>query len=171
MSSRRPRLTVGLIKDIAQRVQLGAFPHVAAEAAGVPAELFHQWMEWGSGPAARQPYRDLAERVRHAHGFARCNAEIHLCRTDPKAWLLNGPGKDSDSLPGWTTPIKGDAKSNAADVLPESQMQALVASLLEALAPYPEARAALAAALEGGYAASGVKSGSPPAPNPSCPAP
>lgn len=147
MSGRRPRLTVGLIKDIASRVQLGAFPHVAAEAAGVPAELFHQWMEWGSGPGARQPYRDLAERVRHAHGYARCDAEIALRHNDPKAWLLNGPGKDSDSLPGWTTPVKSDAKPDAANALPESQMQALIASLLEVLAPYPEARAALAAAL------------------------
>jgi len=145
----RFQVTEALIRDIALRVQGGAFPHVAAEAAGVPTEVFHDWMERGSRPGARDPYRALAERVRHAHGHARCMAEIALCKADPKAWLLNGPGKNSDSLPGWSAPVKGQAKPErrAVNLLLEPQMQALLASLLEVLAPFPEARAALAGAL------------------------
>jgi hypothetical protein len=141
--------TEALINDIALRVHGGAFPHVAAEAAGVPAEVFQDWLERGSRPGAREPYRSLAERVRHAHGHARCMAEIALCKADPKAWLLNGPGKNSDSLPGWSAPLKGQAKSDrrAVNVLLDPQMQTLFGSLLEVLVPYPDARTAVAAAL------------------------
>jgi hypothetical protein len=149
VSSRRFQITEQLILRIAARVKGGAFPHVAAEAEGVPVEVFHDWMERGSRPDAREPYRGLAERVRHAHGHARCMAEVHLREHDPKAWLLNGPGKNSDSLPGWSTPVRGqgETKRRTAGLLAQPQMQALIASLLEALTPYPEARAALAAAL------------------------
>jgi len=147
--SHRFRPTEALIADIANRVQGGAFPHVAAEAAGVPTEVFHDWMERGSQPGAREPYRSLAERVRHAHGHARCMAEIDLHTNNSKAWLLNGPGKNSDSLPGWSTPVKGQPKPerHSVNVLAEPQLQALLTSLLETLSPYPEARAALATAL------------------------
>jgi hypothetical protein len=146
----RFHVTEALLRDIVVRVQGGAFPHVAAEAAGVPAEVFHDWLERGSRPGARDPYRALAERVRHAHGHARCMAEIALREDDPKAWLLNGPGKNSDRLPGWSAPVKGLAPADrrAVNVLLEPSMQALLASLMEVLAPYPDARAALAAALE-----------------------
>jgi hypothetical protein len=79
-------------------------------------------------------------------------AEIELCKGNPRAWLLNGPGKNSDTLPGWSAPVKGQPRPErrAANPLMEARMQALLATLLEALAPYPEARAALAAALAGG---------------------
>jgi hypothetical protein len=132
------------------RVQGGAFPHVAAEAAGVPAEVFQDWMERGSRPGAREPYRSLAERVRHAHGYARCMAEIALRENDPKAWLLNGPGKKSADLPGWSAPLKGQPNPDegAVNVLLEPQMQALLKSLTAVLEPFPDARAALAKALE-----------------------
>jgi hypothetical protein len=149
MPALRFAVTEALIQDIATRVQSGAFPHVAAEAAGVPAEVFHDWMERGSRPGARDPYRALAERVRHAHGHARCMAEVDLRQNDPKAWLLNGPGKNSDRLPGWSAPVKGQPNrdSRAVNLLLEPQLQALLARLLEVLAPFPEARAAVAVAL------------------------
>ena len=149
MSNIRFHVTEWLIHDITSRVQNGAFPHVAAEAAGVPAEVFHEWMERGSRPGAREPYRGLAERVRHAHGHARCMAEIELHKTSPKTWLLSGPGKNSANVPGWSTPVKGQPSTDhhAINALLEPQMQALIVSLLEALTPFPEARAALAASL------------------------
>ena len=87
MRVRRFHITQALIEEIAVRVQSGAFPHVAAEAAGVPAEVFQEWMERGSRPGAREPYRGLAEQVRHAHGHARCVSEVALRQKDPKAWL------------------------------------------------------------------------------------
>jgi hypothetical protein len=147
MSALRFHVTEAIVADITSRVQGGAFPHVAAEAAGVPAEVFQDWMERGSRPGARDPYRSLAERVRNAHGHARCMAEVDLRQTEPKAWLLNGPGKNSEALPGWSTPVKGQsAERDAVNVLLERQLQAFLATLLEALGPYPEARAAVAAA-------------------------
>jgi hypothetical protein len=146
----RFHVTESLIHDIVMRVQNGAFPHVAAEAAGVPAEVFHDWLERGSRPGARDPYRGLAERVRHAHGHARCMAEIALHEANPRTWLLSGPGKSSADLPGWSTPVKGQAGADRrrANLLLEPQMQALIASLLDALTPFPDARAALAAKLD-----------------------
>src|SRR5207244_707653 len=109
-------------------------PHVAAEAAGVPAEVFQDWLERGSRPGARDPYRSLAERVRHAHGHARCMAEVALCKADPKAWLLNGPGKNSDTLPGWSAPLKGQPKPDRGlSALLDPHLQALLGSLLEVL--------------------------------------
>ena len=150
MSRLRFLVTEVLIGEIILRVRSGAFPHVAAEAAGVPAEVFQEWMERGSRPGAREPYRGLAEQVRHAHGHARCMSEVALRQKDPKAWLLNGPGKNSDNLPGWSMPVKGQAKPQrpGAGVLLQAEMQTLLGSLLDVLAPYPEARAALAAALD-----------------------
>ncbi|HEX5269446.1 MAG TPA: hypothetical protein VFW33_03115 [Gemmataceae bacterium] len=142
-------VTEGLVEQIASRVQGGAFPHVAAEAAGIPAEVFQDWMERGSRPGAREPYRSLAERVRHAHGHARCMAEVELRQSEPKAWLLNGPGKISDTLPGWSTAVKGQpgADRDAVNLLLDARVQALLAALLAALEPFPEARVAVAAAL------------------------
>ena len=150
MSRLRFAVTEVLIGEIILRVRSGAFPHVAAEAAGVPAEVFQEWMERGSRPGAREPYRGLAEQVRHAHGHARCVSEVALRQKDPKAWLLNRPGKNSDNLPGWTMPVKGQTKPQrpGAGVLLQAEMQTLLGSLLDVLAPYPEARAALAAALD-----------------------
>ena len=148
MTALRFRVTEELVEKIASRVHGGAFPHVAAEAAGVPAEVFQEWMERGSRPGAREPYRSLAERVRHAHGHARCMAEVELRKHEPKSWLLNGPGKNSDALPGWSTPVKGQAADREAFcALLDARLQALVAALLAALEPYPEARTAVAAAL------------------------
>jgi hypothetical protein len=153
MTALRFHVTEALVAQIASRVQGGAFPHVAAEAAGIPAEVFQDWMERGSRPGAREPYRSLAERVRNAHGHARCMAEVDLRQTEPKAWLLNGPGKISEALPGWSAPVKGQpAERDAINLLLERQLQTFLVTLLEALGPYPEARAAVATAFAPGAA-------------------
>jgi hypothetical protein len=145
MSALRFHVTEALVADIATRVQGGAFPHVAAEAAGIPAEVFQEWMERGSRPGAREPYRSLAIRVRNAHGHARCMAEVDLRQNEPKAWLLNGPGKISEALPGWSAPVKGQAaERDEINVLLERQLQTFLVTLLEALGPFPEARLAVA---------------------------
>jgi hypothetical protein len=145
----RFHITEAVVAQITARVQGGAFPHVAAEAAGIPAEVFQGWMERGSRPEARDPFRALAERVRFAHGHARCMAEVALRKGEPKAWLLNGPGKNSDVLPGWSNPVKGQPLPDreALNALLDARVQALLAALLAALEPHPEARAAVAVAL------------------------
>jgi hypothetical protein len=149
MSFPRPRLTDGLIADIASRVQSGAFPAVAAEAVGVPAAVFAAWMKRGDRPGARDPYRSLAQRVRRAHAHARCMAEVALRGKEPKVWLLNGPGRHSAEAPGWSAPARApaDPKGRGGGVLLEPQLQAVLATLLAALEAYPEARTALGAML------------------------
>jgi len=66
----------------------------------------------------------------------------------PLDWLRNGPGRQTPQNVGWTaaaraaTPVSNDSQA----VLREA-VAALVPVLLEALAPFPEARAALATAV------------------------
>lgn len=145
----RFHVTEELIKDIAMRVQNGAYPHVAAEAAGIPPDVFQDWMERGTQKGARDPYRALAERVRRAQAHARCMAEVEMRTNDAKAWLLNGPGKGTPDEPGWSAPVKAQVtqESRTVNVLLDPQMQSLFAAILQVLAPYPEARAAIAAVL------------------------
>ena len=52
-----------------------AFPQVAAEAAGVPAEVFEEWMRRGTRPEAPEPCQDLVAAVRHGQAHARFMAD------------------------------------------------------------------------------------------------
>ena len=142
-------ITDALIDNIAVRVQSGAFPHVAAEAAGVPREVFEEWLERGRPHPGRRPpklYRDFCQAVRQAQAEARLAAELKLLEKNPLQWLKCGPGRETPSAPGWTIPVKplfaGDREAVNVLLLPE--FQAVLASMLDALAPFPEARAALA---------------------------
>ena len=47
MTTKRPLLTPAVEKIILAYVRAGGFPHVAAEAAGVPRDLFDEWMRKG----------------------------------------------------------------------------------------------------------------------------
>jgi len=64
MPSTRPKLTPAVQQAIVAYVRAGGFPHVAAEAAGVPAEVFDSWMELAERPRAAAKYRELADAVR-----------------------------------------------------------------------------------------------------------
>jgi hypothetical protein len=168
---RRPvQLTPDLIREIATRVRGGAFPQVAAEAAGVPAGPFAEWMRRGSRPGARGLYRELVEEVRYGQAHSRCMAEIALRQKDPRTWLLSGPGKGTTDRPGWSGAVRGQlqAEGYAGNPLLQAQIQALLARLMDLLEPHPEARAAVAAALATPQAA---RSDSSRAQNPSRPAP
>ena len=45
--SRRIQLTPPIVKQIVAGIRAGAYPHVAAEAAGVPAATFADWLQRG----------------------------------------------------------------------------------------------------------------------------
>ncbi len=174
MPRRDVRLTTELIREIGTRVRGGAFPQVAAEAADVPGEVFAEWMRRGSQPRARGRYRELVQEVRYAEAHARCMAEVALRQEDPKTWLLSGPGKGTTERPGWSGAVRGQlhADAYAGNPLLQAQTQALVALLMEVLQPYPEARAAIALALQAQCARpQAAKSDNSPAQNPSPPAP
>src|SRR5437667_3761511 len=76
-------------------IRSGGYPIVAAEAAGVPGEVFLQWIEWGEKKRARAPYRSFALGVRQAAAQGRLVAELAVHDKDPKYWLAHGPGKES----------------------------------------------------------------------------
>src|SRR5262245_46835145 len=105
MAARRYRLTQKTSLDIASRVQGGAYPAVAAQACGIPEEVFRQWMERGAGTKASPLYREFADAIRAALAYARCMAEIDMRKDNPKGWLMHGPGKDSPSQ-GWTAAVR-----------------------------------------------------------------
>jgi hypothetical protein len=144
-------LTPALLNDILARVEGGAFPHVAAQAAGVPLETFYRWMASGNRKKSKEPYRGFARRVEQAQAHARCMAEVDMRQNDPKAWLIHGPGKSNPALPGWSAPMKPSINQDnrTINLLLQPQMQSLFAAILQVLSPYPEARAAVAAALAG----------------------
>ncbi len=148
MSARRYRLTPEMITDIVSRIKGGAYASVAAQASGLPPEVFQQWMERGTSKNARSPYHEFAASIQAGIAHARCMAEINMRTENPKGWLMHGPGKDSPSQ-GWTAAVRATVPPTpeAVNLLMDPQFQELLARLLLALAPYPEARQAAAAVL------------------------
>ena len=147
MARSRSRLTAALQQQIVTYIRAGGFPHVAAEAAGLPRQLFVRWLERGQRPDAPPAYREFARAVMEAQAQARLHAELAALTDKPLDWLKAGPGKDSADNPGWTNP--GKPYSASGEGSDKGQIWAEVLALLgrctEALAAYPDARAALAA--------------------------
>ena len=149
--STRPRLTAALENKILVWIRSGDYPHLAAEAEGIPQEVFEQWLARGTGKRASRRYRDFARNVRKASAIGRIRAEIRVLEKDPKLWLLSGPGKERADCRGWTSAVKGTAGAGAREVnlFAEAELAGFLEALLAALAPFPEARKAVAEALDG----------------------
>jgi hypothetical protein len=144
----RFRLTPSLVERICSYIRVGAYPAEAAEAAGVPKEIFQCWMR-RSGRRRRGPLALLGPAVYEAMATARIYAETSVFRGDPLAWLKHGPGKEGTDRPGWSALVRAHAaqEGQAADDLLNPMFQEHFATILQALAPFPEARVAVAAAL------------------------
>jgi hypothetical protein len=135
------KLSPELQHTICAYIRNGAFPHVAAEAVGVSRTVFEGWMQKGTAKGGRPIYRQFAAAVRQAIAQARVAAEIKAFGEAPIAWLKSGPGKERADNPGWTTTVKPSAKSSQTiNILLTPDGQRLVMTLLQLLAPYPEAR-------------------------------
>jgi hypothetical protein len=155
MARRRQPLTPQVQEQICAYIRAGGFAHVAAEAAGVAREDFEEWLRLGQPDSERRRssrvYREFFQAVRKARAEARLAAELKILEKNPLQWLKCGPGRETHDYPGWTTAVRsvfaGDRQAVNVLLLPE--MQALLASMLEALAPFPEARAALAQFIAG----------------------
>src|SRR5436190_4438169 len=88
--SRGYRLSVQFIHDVCTYVLAGGFAHVAAEAAGVPADVFANWLR--RGEKHRNPlHRQLVREVRRATAKARLAAELACFQNRPMDWLRHGP--------------------------------------------------------------------------------
>jgi hypothetical protein len=150
--STRPRLTDAIEHKILVWIRSGVYPHVAAEAEGIPQEVFQRWLAHGT---RRQPppsprYRRFAEHVRQAVAVGRMRVEIRVLEKDPKFWLLSGPGKERPDYPGWTTAVKAlpPRDERVINLFADPVFAKLVETLLTALIPFPEARKAAVEALQ-----------------------
>jgi hypothetical protein len=152
MARQRCSLTPAVEKDVLAFIRAGGFPHVAAEAAGVPRAVFERWLRQGQAPDGPTKYRAFFEAVQRAQAQARLGAEVEALKGKPIDWLKSGPGKETRQAAGWTAAGKaGQAGAERQEsVLLRPEVQALIRQLLEALAPFPEARAAAAQALAAG---------------------
>jgi hypothetical protein len=143
----RDTLTPALSDQILSLIRLGGYPLVAAETAGVPKEIYLDWLKKGDKSNAREPFRTFARDVRKAVAQARVLAEHAIYEKDPKFWLGHGPGKETDECPGWT----GERPAARINSVPDSSADwyTLWPELDKVLAAFPEARKAIAAALSG----------------------
>jgi hypothetical protein len=146
MARARYRLTLALKEKIAAFIRAGGFAHVAAEAAGLPREVFARWLARGERDDAPANYRAFARAIREAEAQARLQAELNVRSDKPLDWLKTGPGKASADNPGWGNPSK-TGSTTAADKIDPAQLWSEVLHLFgrcaEQLAAYPDARAAL----------------------------
>jgi hypothetical protein len=102
MARRRYVLTPALQHEIVAFVAAGGYPHVAAEAVGIPRRVFAQWLARGERSPATI-YGELARAVCQAHARARLQAEITVREDKPLDWLKCGPGRETADAPGWTS--------------------------------------------------------------------
>jgi len=148
MSRKRSQLTPHVRSKIIQGIQSGGYPHVAAEAMSVPKDVFDDWLKRGDEPDAREPYRSFARDVRIAFAQARLIAEIAVYKDDPKVWLMQGPGRETPESAGWSVSVKASEKSSGErNALLDPELMQLFRLLMQALAPYPEARSQVAQTL------------------------
>jgi hypothetical protein len=130
-------------------IRQGAFPHVAAEAAGVPKNVFNDWLDRGLKKGKHnQRYRDLRDRVMQAEAQARVKAEIAVFQERPRDWLKFGPGKERPDNRGWSAQVAPIlTNSTQVNILASAEWNGLWSVILQALAAFPDARAALSDAL------------------------
>lgn len=144
MPKSRIRLTPAIEQAIVAYIRAGGFPHVAAEAAGVPREDFERWLQLGRAPGARKRYRDFAAAIAQAVAQARLGAEVSIRNDKPLDWLRSGPGRESADCTGWTGTVKPRLAGPAGPLLLQPEVQTLLREVLETLQQFPEARAAIA---------------------------
>ena len=131
-------LTEELQTQILAFLRAGGSPEVAAQAAGVSAQRFAQWMRWGRSRNGSARYRQFAEAIDQAVAQARLGAEVALRGEKPLEWLRHGPP---------ATGAVGGKASETVSPLAAPEFRDLLCELLVALEPYPEARQAAAMAL------------------------
>jgi hypothetical protein len=131
-------------------IRAGGYPHVAAQAYGVAAEEFLHWLRRAGVTGGPRKVRRLVALVQEAAARARLKAEMTVYDADPRFWLRHGPGKESRQAPGWSALAKpvSDRGDGGAEVLNSPEIQAILAAVTGALHPWPDARVAVAQALD-----------------------
>jgi hypothetical protein len=150
MARSRYALTPELAQLIVSYVRAGGYPHVAAEAAGLPLEVFDSWLRRGEEPGGRSPYREFRRDILQAHAQARLKAEVAVLEDRPLDWLKFGPGKETAAAAGWTGPARPRQISATQhdDPLANPAAREVIRALLEHLTAFPDARASAARCLQ-----------------------
>lgn len=114
-SGKRPRgrppgsvaLTPEIQHTIVAYVRAGAFPHVAAQAAGISPRTYFDWMARGEDRHPTRPstpkLRAFAQAVNQAHAEARIAAEVRVYKENPLRWLTYSARSKPDR-DGWSIP-------------------------------------------------------------------
>ena len=146
MSVERYYLTAQFQRDLCAFIRAGAYPHVAAEALGIPYRVFTHWLRRGNARDGPQTLRDLADAVRRAAAEARVTAEHEVRKDDALDWLKFGLGKERPGRPGWSNPAPANPETTADKPgTMDPRLRKMLPNLLDALGPFSEARLALAA--------------------------
>jgi hypothetical protein len=144
----RPALTPAIQSSICSYIRAGGYAYLAAEASGVPRPVFRGWMRRGRARRAARKYRDFYEAVRQAVAQARLTAEMRAFEHRPLDWLRCGPGRQTARAPGWTSAPRPRPASGQTAPLQHPEVVGLIADVLRLLEPFPEARVAVAVALQ-----------------------
>lgn len=114
----------------------------------MPQTVFTAWLERGRTSKTGR-CRRFHDAILQAQAQARLAAETRALQKNPLTWLKSGPGRETESTPGWTTPGKPQFHDHhePLNLLQHPETQELLATLLRLLQPFPEARSAVAQAL------------------------
>ncbi len=148
MARSHHRLSIEIQQTITAFIRAGGFPQVAAEAAGIAPRLFERWLSHGRRPQAAQRFRDFYESVQQARAQARLRAETAVFKNRPLDWLRSGPARESAGNPGWTASARPapPAGPRGSNPLLQAEVQDAIATILQLLTPFPEARSVVAEA-------------------------
>ena len=140
----RPMGSVALAPDVEQAIldaiRAGAMDYVAAEAAGVSARTFYDWMARGEDRHPSRPgtpqLRAFAKAVRTARAQARMDAETRVHQEDPRHWLAHAAPTTSEEQ-GWSEPPPREGLQGL-DRSSEEGLQDWLARVLEDRGAPPE---------------------------------
>jgi hypothetical protein len=143
-----------VVPSILAAIRAGGYPHVAAAAFGITKRVFDAWMNLGEGDRPKAPYKTFALQVRQAEAQARLRAEMGVMDEDPRFWLKNGPGRESEDTKGWAAMVRPilTGPTQNINLFGSPDFLKFLSTMRTILAPHPELLAQLAAALEGATA-------------------
>lgn len=114
------RLTDEIQDTIVHLVRAGAFDYAAAEAAGISARTFHEWIQRGAGEHPDRPATPrlemFARAVRQASAEARVAAEVKVYREKPAHWLKYS-ARTTEGREGWTEPTEASQRRSESETL------------------------------------------------------
>jgi hypothetical protein len=146
VTGRPTLLTPETNRAIVAAIRAGAYDWIAAQANGVDRNTFMAWMRRGEREQT-EPFLSFRNDVLTARAQARLSAEIEVRKDQPFNWLRFGPGRERDDAPGWTE-SKEIRHSGSLAVVQSEEWLRIAAALEGALCPFPEARIAVANALQ-----------------------